>query len=156
MFGKLSTLEIEAVLRKNLVGRIGCCDKGYPYVVPISYAYDDEVVYCRSHEGMKLRIMRKNPSVCFEVEDYSDMANWRTVIARGEFEEIRDPVGREQALKHLSNRHLPIISSQTTHIATSWPFLPQNLNEIDGVVFRIKLSEITGRFERYEYVQTRD
>lgn len=149
MFGVLTGTEIAEVLNKNVLGRIGCSENGRTYVVPISYAFADNVVYCRTFEGMKLRMMRANPSVCFEVEDYSNMGNWRSVIAWGTFQEITRFDERAEALKHLSNRHLPVIRSETTHLAQSWPFPPDDINEIEGIVFRIKLNEMSGRFEKY-------
>ena len=33
------------------------------------------------------------------------------------------------------------------HLGEDWPFAPDNLNDIKGVVFKIELSEKTGRFE---------
>ena len=45
------------------------------YVVPVTYAYDGEAIYAHSLEGLKLALMRKNPHVCFEVEDVQGMAD---------------------------------------------------------------------------------
>jgi hypothetical protein len=59
MFGILNPVEIEQLLSKQLVGRIGCHADGVTYVVPISYAYDGEYVYARTFEGMKINMMRK-------------------------------------------------------------------------------------------------
>jgi nitroimidazol reductase NimA-like FMN-containing flavoprotein (pyridoxamine 5'-phosphate oxidase superfamily) len=53
-------------------------------------------VYCHTHEGTKLDMMRQNPKICFEVDDLMDMANWRSVIAKGTFQEL---IGR-----HARNR----------------------------------------------------
>lgn len=38
--------------------------------------------------------------------------------------------------------------SETTHLSPDWPFAPAELNKIQGVTFRIRLEEKTGRFER--------
>lgn len=75
MLGKLESKQIEKVLNNNIVGRIGCHADGTTYVVPISYAYDGTYIYGRTMEGMKVNIMRKNPNVCFEVDDMKNMAN---------------------------------------------------------------------------------
>jgi hypothetical protein len=42
------------------------------------------------------------------------------------------------------------MSSETTHIFPHWPFPPDDLNEIEGVVFEIKILELTGRYERFQ------
>jgi len=80
------------------------------------------------------------------------MANWKTVLCMGEFEEIVNKEDRSQALEHLVERLLPIISSETTHLFPNWPFPPSNLNEIKGVVFKINITSATGRFEMYDKV----
>ncbi|GAO40998.1 pyridoxamine 5'-phosphate oxidase family protein [Flavihumibacter petaseus] len=148
MIGKLTSAEIEQVLSQQVIGRIGCHAKGKTYVVPISYAYDGDFIYGHTQEGLKIDMMRDNPSVCFETDCFDDMANWKSVIAWGLFEEIRDAGDREHALNQLLQRNLPMISSETTHITPNWPFVPENRNEIGGIVYRIWLREKTGRYEK--------
>jgi nitroimidazol reductase NimA-like FMN-containing flavoprotein (pyridoxamine 5'-phosphate oxidase superfamily) len=75
------------------------------------------------------------------------MANWRSVIVHGEFEELKDKEDRRTGMQILLNRYLPVISSVTTHIGEHWPFHPEDVNHIDGVVFRILVKEKTGKFE---------
>ena len=148
MLGKLTIPETEKLLGKEVVGRIGCSDGRKVYVIPISYAYDGQYVYCHTYEGLKVEIMRKHPVVCFEVDHLQDMANWQSVIAHGLFEELADPALRSQALQKLHERILPMPSSETTHLSADWPFPPEEFNKIKGVTFRIRLEEKTGRFEK--------
>lgn len=152
MFGTLSNQEINQVLSDHLLGRIGLNDSRNTYIIPISYAFHDNTIYCHTREGFKLKVMRSNPSVCFEVEAISDMANWKSVLCMGRFEEIIDKEQRTQALQYLADRLLPIISSETTHLFPNWPFPPSNLNEIKGVVFKINILSATGRFEKFDKI----
>jgi uncharacterized protein len=147
MLGSLDSKQIEDVLTRQVVGRIGCSAGGITYVVPISYAYDGEYIYGHTMDGMKIDMMRKNPEVCFEVEDMKDMANWKSVISWGKFEELSDQTDRNKALQILVDRILPLISSQTTHLSPQWPFPADDPESIKGIVFRIRLKEKTGRFE---------
>lgn len=55
-------------------------------MVPITYAYDGESLLGHSADGLKLRMMRRNPVVCVEIDHMDDLANWRSVIAQGRFE----------------------------------------------------------------------
>lgn len=146
MFGKLKPEEIEQLLRQQLIGRIGCHADGLTYVVPISYAYDGNYIYARTFEGMKVNMMRKNPSVCFEVEDTKHLSNWRTVVAWGSFEELSEGVQRTKAIRVLENRKLPAVSSETMHLRALWPFGSDD-DSVDGIIFRIGLEEKTGRYE---------
>jgi len=150
MIGHLNNEEIEAVLKQQIIGRLGCHLDGDTYIVPISYAYDDHYIYAHSAEGKKINIMRQNPNVCFEVDDINNMGNWKSVVATGSYEEVADPAERTKALRILLNRVLPLSSSITTHLGKHWPFEPVDLNSISGIVFRIQLKEKSGRFESNE------
>jgi nitroimidazol reductase NimA-like FMN-containing flavoprotein (pyridoxamine 5'-phosphate oxidase superfamily) len=147
MLGVLNETEIEEVLAQNHVGRIGCHANGRTYVVPLSYAYSDGCVYAHTHEGLKIQMMRKNPSVCFQVDTMTDMSNWKSVIAWGEFEEITDGIERSRALKILMKRKLPLLTSMTTLLSDDWPFHTEEFERIDGIVYKISLVEKSGRFE---------
>jgi hypothetical protein len=147
MIGDLNFKEVEEVLKDQLIGRIGCHSNGVTYIVPVSYAYNEPYVYIHSLEGKKIDMMRNNPEVCFEVDVMNDMANWKSVISWGTFEEITRMEERDKALKILLDRSLPIISSEKTHLGREWPFTNNNANEIAGVFYRIKLKEKTGKFE---------
>ncbi|HEX5025627.1 MAG TPA: pyridoxamine 5'-phosphate oxidase family protein [Agriterribacter sp.] len=149
MIGTLSLHETEEVLRQQVVGRIGCHADDTTYIVPISFVYDDDNIYCHSKEGMKINLMRKNPKVCFQVENMQNMDHWQSVIAWGEFEELTSTDSRNSALKKLIDRVLPLISSETTHLSPHWPFPPDDMSSIKGIVFRIKLNKKTGRFENH-------
>ncbi|HEX2628448.1 MAG TPA: pyridoxamine 5'-phosphate oxidase family protein [Chitinophagaceae bacterium] len=148
MFGKMSDEEMDILLKKQFVGHIGCHANGTTYIVPISYVYDAPYVYAHSFKGMKIDIMRQNPKVCFQVDNTRNLANWESVVCQGEFEEINEKDDRRSALRKLNSRALPVINSQTMHLGDDWPFDIEAAEEVDGIFFRIKLIEKTGRFEK--------
>ena len=150
MLGKLTLLQIEEVIKGQIVGRIGCHANGMTYVVPVSYAYDGDYIYVRTFEGLKFDMMRKNPKVCFEIDTMVNMGDWQSVIAWGEYEELTESPGRKDALQKLMDRPLPFISSETTHLTPHWPFPSSDIDNTEGIVFRIKLTDKTGRYERME------
>jgi nitroimidazol reductase NimA-like FMN-containing flavoprotein (pyridoxamine 5'-phosphate oxidase superfamily) len=142
MLGELTSEEIDSVLRSEAVGRIGCYAFGRPYVVPITYAYDGVAVYGHSREGLKLRMMRSHPTVCFEVDRLDDLASWQSVIATGTFSEL-EAREAEVAMQLLRRRLAPLVPS-----ATSVPDGRPHPSGLPWSVFRILLGERTGRFER--------
>ena len=154
MFGHLNEIEMEQVLASQLIGHLGCHAEGLTYVVPVSYVYDGEYVYGHAEEGLKLAMMRLNPKVCFQVDTMKDMANWKSVVAWGEFEELHDERARETAFRKLIGRELPMISSETTHLTPTWPFTAIDRDELDGAYFRIRLDKKTGRYETNAVVQS--
>jgi hypothetical protein len=150
MIGELDDGQIESVLRSEVIGRIGCHDAGRPYVVPITYAYDGHAVYGHSTEGQKLHMMRANPFVCFEVEQVDDLANWRSVVAFGEFTELGGSEA-QAARQLLINRFAALVTSETAHPNTEASDSPPHGHGATGqsaVLYRIELQEKTGRFEK--------
>ena len=96
MIAELDEHEIDAFLRRCVIGRIGCHADGHTYVVPVVYVWEGECVYVQSIEGRKIRMMRANPQVVFEVDEYeSDSGSWQSVIVEGVYEELEG--GRAEA-----------------------------------------------------------
>lgn len=149
MRADLTREQIENVLRSELTGRIGCHAEGRTYVVPVSYAYDGVHVYGHSSDGLKIRSMRANPAVCFEVEQIDNLANWRSVIAWGQFEELAGP-DEHRARERLRERFGPFVTSETAQ-PSAGPRTEQDTSDPPlrrAIFYRIHLIEKTGRYER--------
>lgn len=148
MLGQLNRDQIERVLHAEVTGRIGCHADGRTYVVPVTYAYRDGSIFGHTAEGMKVRMMRKNPHVCFEVDHIRDLANWQSVIAWGIYEELQGEAAVE-AMDFLIDRLEPFATSTTGPSRDGHP--SEAGPAADGgklVTYRIVLTEKTGRFER--------
>lgn len=152
MLGELNEAQVDQVLRSEVIGRLGCHAQGLTYIVPLTYAYDGDCIYGHSAEGMKVRMMRANPNVCFEVDDMESMANWRSVIAWGTYQELS---GEEasRAMQLLIERLRPLITSETGPSPHEDGTASSEAHRGDAagktaVVFRIRLQEKTGRFEK--------
>ena len=147
MLGELTPVEVEDLLHTELVARIGCHGNGMVYVVPISYAYDGEALYGHSRDGLKLRLMRRNPHVCVEVDRLDDLANLRSVIAWGTFEELHGYAAQEGMTK-LIERFSPLTTSETARPGDQPDHRPGHGEAPPPIVYRIVLQQKTGRFER--------
>lgn len=148
MLGDLTANQIETVLHREVVGRIGCHANSTTYIVPMTYAYDGQFVYGHTREGMKIDMMRKNPKVCFEVDVMDNMSNWRSVIAWGTFEELKTPEEREKGMQQLIDRVMPLLTGETTVSHSMTNGHGKYIEAIKGVVYRIKLTKKTGRYEK--------
>jgi nitroimidazol reductase NimA-like FMN-containing flavoprotein (pyridoxamine 5'-phosphate oxidase superfamily) len=51
------------------LGRLACALENQPYVVPISFVVNDELVYSFALPGQKIDWLRRNPRVCLEMDD---------------------------------------------------------------------------------------
>ncbi len=150
MLGELSPREIEELLQSEVIARLGCHLDGRTYVVPITYAYADGGLLWHSTQGLKLEMLRKNPKVCVQVDHVDNLASWRSVIAWGEFEELKGAAA-EHAMAQLRSRFVALTLSETR-------VMPSKLRSSEArergaaaplaPVYRIRLTEKTGRFER--------
>jgi uncharacterized protein len=133
---ELSRSEIDDFLRGQRIARLGCHTEGVTYVVPLIYAYEDGAVVAVTTEGRKTEMLRENPRVCVEVDEYDGdgKGSWRSVIAHGTYEELAgDAI--EPALSLMRERF-----ARTAGRAPE----PRRLGS-DVVVLRINLDEISGR-----------
>ncbi|SRR6266511_1553440 len=149
MLGELTPEQINAVLFNEVVGRIGCHGEGRTYIVPITYVFDGEAVYGHSAEGLKIRMMRANPNVCFEVDQKENLANWRSVVAWGVYEELHGKAALD-VLQLLVARLMPLVISETLRLPEGPPFAAAKplIDAPKSIIYRIRLLEKTGRFEK--------
>jgi len=133
---KLSPSEIDEFLREQRIARLGCHGAGTTYVVPLIYAYEDGAVVAVTTEGRKTAMLRDNPRVCVEVDEYDNdgKGSWRSVIAHGTYEEL-DGDAVEPALALMRER----FARTAGRAAEPRPLSP------NVVVLRIKLDEVSGR-----------
>jgi len=139
MLGKLTQDQIEQVLHAEVIGRIGCHSEGLTYVVPVTFAYDGQRIIVHSAEGMKVQMMRSNPSVCFQVDQIQDIANWRSVILWGEFRELED-IEAALGMGLLIERMRVPNSDETSYYQTKGP--------MKATVYEIRIGQKTGRYEK--------
>ncbi len=165
--GRLDPTHCEILLKTEHVGRLACHAAGKTYVVPVTYVFESGAIYGHTNRGLKLEMLRSNPAVCFEVDHLDNMANWRSVVAWGNFEELSG-TAKARALDILFRGLTPIIRSQTSlPTIGAMGAIPDELTKAEikeentaramsdmkigpqkGVVYRINLTEMTGRFEK--------
>jgi uncharacterized protein len=155
MYGELNTGEIDALLARNRYGRIGFSLDGDIYILPINYGYASGVIYGHatvgSHfagyatNGTKVRGMRQNETVAFEVDEIENSTHWRSVLLRGRVAELRNREEKKEAFAH--------IVSQAGGGERSDVTLAIDLDHL--VVFTIEVKHRSGRFEQREAYELR-
>jgi len=148
MLGKLTTKEIEDLLRQQVTGRIACYADSRIYIVPINYVYDGAYIYGHSAQGKKIDMMRRNPEVCFEIDDIQSIFRWKSVIAWGRFEEITDMDEKQQAMQAIIHRIMPLSENAPDHPSHGITEKESDVgNKVELIVYKIALGEKTGRYE---------
>ena len=101
--------EIEAIIYKSQVCRLGLVDEGLPYIVPLCFGYQNNTLYFHSaRDGRKIEILKRNNRVCFEFDIDTQIhagktacawgMNYRSVIGYGTASFVDDPADKRKAL----------------------------------------------------------
>ncbi|TSA85467.1 hypothetical protein FNU79_09730 [Deinococcus detaillensis] len=150
MIGTLNGPQIERLLHSEMIGRIGCHAQGRTYVVPVTYVYEDGVIYGHTREGQKVQMMRENPEVCFEVDHLDGLSNWQSVICQGHFEELAGE-DAAHAMQRLLDRLMPVVVNESSHPHGSLAAGSTSGHGAPGtgaVRYGIRVAEMTGRYEK--------
>jgi Predicted flavin-nucleotide-binding protein len=140
--------EIEEILLTAMVGRLGTCADGIPYITPMNYTYDREssriFLHC-AQEGRKLQNIRSNPNVCFEVEEVKEVivkqptcassVAYRSVVLFGTITILSEVDAKNYALRKLAEKYAP----QNPKV----PFTDAMLNKTN--VLEIEIREMTAK-----------
>lgn len=149
MINRLTPEEVENVLKENKLGRIGCGHGNEIYIVPTHYVYDGRDIIAHSFEGKKIDLMRRNPEVCFEVDEVKDFSNWKSVIVWGMYQEFTRERDRYYALQLFADKMLQ--AKMNIHDNGEEDFEPQYqdnfVGKIKPVFYRIVPAKKTGRYE---------
>lgn len=136
--------ELLRILAGAKVCRVAMSDGARPYLVPLSFALDgDDLIVHSARAGRKIDILRRNPAVCFEVEEGVAVApapsacgfgmSYRTVIGEGEVEFVEDAAERSRLLALFGPRYG----------APAAPVPPAEIQRT--CVIRIRVRELTGK-----------
>ncbi|HOX34431.1 MAG TPA: pyridoxamine 5'-phosphate oxidase family protein [Methanoregulaceae archaeon] len=137
--------EIEAIIRRAKVCRLGLCDGIYPYVVPVCFGYEPGVLWIHSGPGgKKMELITANPEVSLEFDEVSGTVpaespcawgvRYESVIGRGFAEIVRDSGEKIHGLSCIMRQY----SDKET-----FPFPDHALKGV--CVIRIKILEMTGK-----------
>ena len=140
---ELSRKECLKILEENKRGVLSLSAFDYPYGVPLSYFYDDGIIYFHgAKEGYKLDCIKNNPKACFTVlsDGYKKDDSWvfyfDSVMAFGNIELVED---KEECLKICRNIAL--------HFTNDVDYIEKELNNgIDRVVcLKLKIEHLSGK-----------
>ena len=108
--------EIDAILRRALVGRIGMSSHDSPYVVPVNFLYSHGAIYFHSaNEGQMYTYLKANNQICFEVDEPEETVTntdpcefsfkYESVIAFGKVRFLQDPREKTAILTRLVDKY---------------------------------------------------
>jgi len=148
-FRDMSRDEIEAMLLRNRVGRLAFSIHDRVDIQPIHYIYEHGWLYGRTSEGEKITALKHNQWIAFEVDEVTDLFDWRSIVIHGSFW-IMHPRGSPRA-EELWTKAAELVSR----------VVPGALTESDPVafrqlLFRIALSDVRGREAKMRQMERTD
>ena len=149
IFREMSRDEIESMLLRNRVGRLAFSLHDRVDIQPIHYIYERGWLYGRTSEGDKITALKHNQWVAFEVDEVTDLFDWRSIVIHGSFW-IMHPRGSPRA-EELWTKAAELVSK----------IVPGALTETDPVafrqtLFRIAVSDVRGREAKMKPLQRND
>lgn len=128
----------KAILARNNVGRLAFALQDRVSVLPVHYVYEDGWIYGRTAAGGKLREILRNRRIAFEVDEHTQLFEWRSVVVRGPLYLI-DP-GTLPADRRVYAKAVSLIRRLVPAALTSSDPVP-----FRDQLFRIRAVEISGR-----------
>lgn len=142
---------IDSIIRRSNVIHIAMLDGEYPYIVPMNFGYSfdgQQLRFCMhcAKEGKKLDLLRKNPSVAFELTIDNGLQEGPTpcsygylyecVMGRGKVRFADDPAEKTSLLRLI----------MLHHTGESYEFTKQHASAVE--VFVIDVEELTAKAQR--------
>ncbi|MBP0902947.1 pyridoxamine 5'-phosphate oxidase family protein [Mariniflexile gromovii] len=147
MIANLNKTECLKILSRNYIGHLAYIYKNLPFVIPITYYYDQKnvTVIGYSGEGHKTKALRLNNAVALEVSEITTINNWQSVLIHGTFEEL-DGTNAKSQLHEFSQGVKKLVSAKEKRDVNFINEFSGKVNfEAVPIVYNIKIEEITGK-----------
>jgi hypothetical protein len=147
MIVTLNTSEKAFVLQTNYIGHLGYIYNNKPFVVPITYFYDEEQnnIICYSGNGHKTNALRKTNTVSLCVSEINSVNNWKSVLVQGIYEEHTGSDAK--AILHQFSLGIKkiILNQEQRDLDFINQFSSKIYDDDLPIVFTIKIEDITGK-----------
>jgi nitroimidazol reductase NimA-like FMN-containing flavoprotein (pyridoxamine 5'-phosphate oxidase superfamily) len=147
MIKDLNDTQIRQLLGGHYIGSLGYIAQRAPYVLPITYFYDEKSNHIISYamEGHKINAMREFPEVTLMVYEMDALKKWRSVMVHGIFEELHQ-IDAKYHLREFSEGIRKLLKQQGVADVDSIDDFSSK-SETTGIplVYRIRITEWSGK-----------
>jgi nitroimidazol reductase NimA-like FMN-containing flavoprotein (pyridoxamine 5'-phosphate oxidase superfamily) len=136
---------LEEILEGAIICRLALTDGQRPYIVPVNYGFRDGCLFVHSAPaGKKIDLLRKNPEVCFEVEQGVEIVKgdaacewstrYRSVVGYARVEIQEGEKEKREGLEIIMAQHgAPELTT----------FKPENIKSM--VILKLTITSLTGK-----------
>lgn len=95
--------EIERLLQSQKICRMAMNDTPQPYIIALDYVYIDGDLYFHFADyGRKMELIKKNPNVSIELDNFCEGAtSFETITLMGRLEKVTSPEEKKKAAEAL-------------------------------------------------------
>jgi len=147
MILKLGKSKCRTLLSENYIGHLAYIYNNSPYVIPITYYYDDSTnaLIGYSGNGHKINALRINNEVSVEVSEINSVNNWKSVVTHGTYREFLGSASKFNLHKFSEGVKEIIKTKEGKDLKFLSEFSSKIYKEGSPIVFKIDIEEITGR-----------
>ena len=135
------------ILKRNYIGRLGYTDENGPYVLPITYFFDDKdhSILSYASEGHKIIAMRKSSMVSILVDEIKTIKDWKSVLVHGTFEELDGSAAKKFLHRFAEGVQDTIAKREGEHPKFISDFSVRLSQGKIPIVYRIKIDTISAK-----------
>jgi nitroimidazol reductase NimA-like FMN-containing flavoprotein (pyridoxamine 5'-phosphate oxidase superfamily) len=147
MILKLGKSKCRSLLSNNYIGHLAYIYKNRPFVLPITYFYDDSTnaLIGYSGNGHKINALRIDNGVSVEVAEIDSIDTWKSVLVEGTFYEFEGSTAKISLHKFCEGVKETIRKKEGRDLKFLSEFSSKIFKEGPPIVFKIKIEELTGR-----------
>lgn len=151
MIKTLEEKEKLLLLSTNYIGNLGYIYQNTPFIVPITYFYNEEQnnIICYSAFGHKINALRKNKSVSLSVTNIDSVNDWKSILIQGSYKEEDGAIAK--AFLHQFSLGVKVLISRREFRDLSFinQFSSKVYKDDIPIVFTIAIEEITGKMRKF-------
>ncbi|WP_338357941.1 pyridoxamine 5'-phosphate oxidase family protein [Yeosuana marina] len=147
MSEKIVKEEYLKILRSNYIARLAYVANNTPYIVPITYYYNEKenIIISYSNEGHKINAMRLNNSVSIQIDEIDSLDQWKTLLLIGEFEELNGSEAKMYLHSFAKNVKMILAEKESKKPEVINSFSNKVNSGSIPIVYRIKIQDFFGR-----------
>lgn len=153
MIKTLETLEKKFILSTNYVGNLGYIYHNQPFVIPITYFYNEEQnnIICYSGNGHKINALRKNNAVSLSISNIDSVNDWKSILILGTYKEHTGSTAKSLIHQFSLGVKDLILKKELRDLDFISQFSSKIYNDDIPIVFTIEIDEIKGKKRIFSY-----
>lgn len=147
---QLTDKEIDSLLLNCMTGTLATVNSdGTPYIVPIHYVFQDNVIYIHGLPvGQKISNLKANPNICFNIYEMRGLlidkdgkpcdtnTAYVSVVIQGKAQVVEDMTEKKAALSAVISKYTPHLTGKE---------IPLNMLKGTAVI-KLSICQMTGKY----------